>query len=82
MSTTIAHRLAQMRPGETRRRLAAAEAAAARAEAHAQALSKTLQAIAAELTPVTGATFTDPAVARIQARRQRIAASSLTLVRS
>jgi hypothetical protein len=62
------------RPGQTRRRLIVAEA-------RAQALSDAILSLGS-LAAASGpsATFTDPAVARIQARRQRIAESGLRVV--
>ena len=55
-----------------------------RKAAHAEALAaETLRVVqsAAGVAPLRDAAYADPVVARLQARRQRIADSGLTLVR-
>jgi hypothetical protein len=65
------------RPGDARRKATEALAIATRNEAALQALG---QLMADAVTEQPGTTYTDPVVARIQARRRRIEASGLQLV--
>ena len=66
------------RPGDARRKAAEALAVASRAEAAAQATIQLLRAAGSESPD---ATYADPVVARIQARRQRIAESGFRLIK-
>jgi lipoate synthase len=84
MATTIPRAAAWLRiiagwrPGSTRRRAREALAAALRAEQLAHVL---VQVVTADGSEQAGASYADPVVARIQARRRRIEASGLVLHR-
>jgi hypothetical protein len=65
------------RPGDARRKAREALATASRTEAAVQALC---QMMAAGSSEPPEATYSDPVVARIQARRKRIADSGFRLI--
>jgi hypothetical protein len=75
---SMSHGPNRWRPGATRRRALAAEAAVAACQGQIAILTKV---VAALCPPVEAVAFGDPVVLRIQARRRRVEASGLSIVR-